>query len=227
MPFGEDLALGVIPSIGSLGAAAIQRNWALKDWNRVNEYNHPKNQVKRNTEAGLPLAAMFARGGSTSSDVRSTQVDPTLGTGKGLEAFMSNRLQRKQLQLMDENIGEAEANKVIAQVAANKAMDEEQYYREPLYDNTGNIRPGNRRTDSLALSMREQEAKTKTQEVIARLQEAKTQADIDHILQTIGLGQQQYMHNQIMQRIDHWIQNRLNKNGIKPLEAMFYKFFLK
>lgn len=227
MPFGADLALGAISPIASIGAAALQRNWALKDWHRQNEYNSPKQQINRNKQAGLPLAAMFSQGGSTSSDVRATQVDPSLGTARGIEAFQSNRLQRKQLQLMDEQIGEAEANKVIAQVAANKAFDEEQYYREPMYDNTGNIRPGNRRTDSLALSMREQEAKTKTAEVMADLSRAKTQSEIDHILQTIGLGAQQYMHNNIMQRVDHWISNRLNNKGINALEAAFYKFFLK
>lgn len=104
MPFGSDLALSTIPTLGSLGAAAIQRNWALKDWQRVNEYNHPKNQIARNKEAGLPLAAMFSQGGSTSSDVRSTNVDPTLGTAKGLENFFTNRMQKKQLELLEDQI---------------------------------------------------------------------------------------------------------------------------
>lgn len=227
MPFGADLALGAISPIASIGAAALQRNWALKDWHRQNEYNSPKQQINRNKQAGLPLAAMFSQGGSTSSDVRATQVDPSLGTARGIEAFQSNRLQRKQLQLMDEQIGEAEANKVIAQVAANEATGKDFYYRSPKFDEKGNLIVGNRQQDSLALSMREQEAKTKTAEVMADLSRAKTQSEIDHILQTIGLGAQQYMHNNIMQRVDHWISNRLNNKGINALEAAFYKFFLK
>lgn len=97
--------LSFLPSIGSLGAAAIQRNWALKDWNRVNAYNTPKEQVKRLREAGLPLATMFGgQGGSTASPVDTTQVDPTLGTARGLEAHFTNRMQRKQLELMDQDL---------------------------------------------------------------------------------------------------------------------------
>lgn len=227
MPFGADLALSSVPVIGSLGAAAIQRNWALKDWHRVNEYNHPKNQIARNKEAGLPLAAMFSQGGSTSSDVRATQVDPSLGTAKGLESFFTNRMTRKQLQLMDEQIGKAEADKVISQVAANKALDEQQFYRAPKTDEQGFLIQGNRREDSLNLTMREQEAKTKTAEIMAKFGEAKSQADIDHIAQTIKLGIQQHEWNEIKQYLDKWIKNKLDNKGLNALEAIIYKFLLR
>lgn len=227
MPFGADLALGAISPIASIGAAALQRNWALKDWHRQNEYNSPKQQINRNKQAGLPLAAMFSQGGSTSSDVRATQVDPSLGTARGIEAFQSNRLQRKQLQLMDEQIGEAEANKVIAQVAANEATGKDFYYRSPKFDEKGNLIVGNRQQDSLALSMREQEAKTKTSEIMAKFGEAKTIADIDHIKQTIKLGVQQHEWNEIKQYLDKWIKNKLDNNGLNALEAIIYKFLLR
>lgn len=98
----------VAPGIGAalgLGAAAIQRKWALRDWERQNEYNSPVAQVQRNKEAGLPLAAMFGgSGGSTSSDVRGTPVDPTLGVAQGMQNYFQNRLQKKQIELLDAQI---------------------------------------------------------------------------------------------------------------------------
>lgn len=105
MGFGADLALSAIPSFGAIGAAALQRHWAIKDWNRVNAYNHPKAQIGRLKEAGLPLASMFSgSGGSTSTDVRGSSVDPTLGAAAGLQAYFQNRLQKKQLLLLDAQI---------------------------------------------------------------------------------------------------------------------------
>lgn len=223
------IATSAIPSIGSIGAAALQRNWALKDWNRVNAYNHPKEQVSRLRQAGLPLASMFSgSGGSTSSAPNTPSIDPTLGTAKGLDSYFTNQLTRKQVQLLDEQIGKAEADKVISQVAANKARDEDTYYREALHDENGWLRLGNRRRDSLDLSMREQVAKTKTSEILADLQGAKTQADIDHILSTIALGKQQIAYNEAMQLIDKiTIQKMQDNGGISGIEALLYNFFIK
>lgn len=108
MPLGAVLAgIGQVagPIAGSIGAAALQRKWALQDWNRVNAYNHPKEQVRRNAEAGLPLAAMFSgSGGSTSSDVGSSNVDPTLGSAQGINNYMQHQMQKKQRELIDAQI---------------------------------------------------------------------------------------------------------------------------
>lgn len=228
MPIGPAIAAAA-PVIGSLAGGLLQRNWALKDWHRINEYNHPKNQVKRLQEAGLPLASMFSgSGGSTSTDVRGSQIDPSLGTAEGLQAYNQNRMVRKQLQLMDENIGKAEAEKIIAQVGANKALEEDRFYQGPKYDDKGFLIEGNRRQDSLALSMREQEARTKTVEIIADLQRAKTEADIKHVLSTVRLGLQQWQYNKVMQYVDKWtVSQLLDGKGLTGLEAMLYNFFVK
>lgn len=90
-----------VPVIGSIGAAALQRNWALKDLAAQNAYNSPRAQIARLKEAGLPLATMFGgQGGSTSEQPAATQVDPTLGAAKGLDAFFTNRMQTAQLALL-------------------------------------------------------------------------------------------------------------------------------
>lgn len=217
---------GPITTIASLGAGAIQRGWALKDWRRQNAYNHPKAQVRRLKEAGLPLASMFSgAGGSTSTDVRASEIDPSLGVGKGLEAHMMVSMRKKQLQLMDEEIGKAEAEKVVAQFEANKALNDQRYYLGSKYDEQGNLIEGNRRTDTLELSMREQDAKTRSAEVVADLQRAKTQSEIDHILQTIGLSKENQRGQKIINDINDILTGKVGDGKWDMIQAMIYRFF--
>lgn len=119
--------LSAVPVLGSLGSTILQRSWALRDLKRQQEYNKPLNQVRRLREAGLPLASMFSgSGGSTSEQPRATEVDPTLGTAKGLETFFQNRMQRKQLELFDEQIRSAKAK-----------ADEDEGHRDWMLDQMG------------------------------------------------------------------------------------------
>lgn len=111
-----------LPVVGAVGAAFLQRKWALKDLERQNAYNHPRAQKERLRQAGLPLATMFGgQGGSTSEQPQNTQVDPSLGTAKGLESFYQNRMQTKQQQLMDEQ---------MSQIASSKALTDQQTLTE-------------------------------------------------------------------------------------------------
>lgn len=96
--------------VGSLGSAAISRRWAIKDLKAQNEYNSPRAQVKRLKQAGLPLATMFGgQGGSTSDQPRSSEIDPSLGAARGMENYFQNRMQKAQLQLIDQQLREATA----------------------------------------------------------------------------------------------------------------------
>lgn len=182
-----------VPVVGGIAAAALQRSWALKDWHRQNAYNHPSQQIARLKEAGLPLASMFSgSGGSTSSDVRNSEVDPTLGSAQGLQTFMINRLQRKQIELLDQQIGKAEADKVISQVAANKARDEDRYYREPKIDDQGFLQEGNRRRDSLIMGTEQMQSDTKIKAAMAEVANAKSKAELAHIVETNKLLELQF-----------------------------------
>lgn len=250
MPLGPVLAgigSALAPIGGAIGSAALQRSWALKDWERVNEYNSPKNQVARAREAGLPLASMFSgSGGSTSSAPNATNVDPTLGTAQGLQASALNRMQRKQLQLMDEQIGKAEADKIVAQVAANKALDEDKFY----HSNKGSYDPvtglttiveGNRRQDSLALSMQQQQAETETKDIALGLKriEYKVQQELEGDGTLSATTRQQLenliTHNIIVQKNIEGLENQLkfaraiiadienSPSGMTGWKAIIYK----
>lgn len=98
---GEDL-LPAIPVVGNVISSAIQRGQSRRDIERQNEYNSPKNQLARLREAGLPAATML--GGSyvnAQTDLpQVSNLDPTLGTAKGIETFMQNRIQKQQIQTM-------------------------------------------------------------------------------------------------------------------------------
>lgn len=135
--FGRSLLSGLtsaLPVVGSIGAAALQRHWALKDLQRQNIYNSPKEQIKRLKEAGLPLATMFGgQGGSTSEQPQNTNVDPSLGVAKGLDNFFTNRMQSKQLELLDAQIRSQNADasvkegeaKWLGQTAISGATNQE------------------------------------------------------------------------------------------------------
>lgn len=43
------------------------RQWELDSWNRVNEYNHPSNQMARLREAGINPMLVFGRGATTTA----------------------------------------------------------------------------------------------------------------------------------------------------------------
>jgi len=113
IPWGSILT-GTIPVLGSLGAAAIQRKQALADWQRMANYNHPGAQAQRLKAAGIPLSAMFNGSGATQQapDVKSTNVDPTLGSAKGMDNYFTNRMQQKQLELLEKQIKNKE-NEIV------------------------------------------------------------------------------------------------------------------
>lgn len=115
-------ALGAIPVIGSIGSAMLQQHYARKNWDRANAYNHPKEQIKRLREAGLPLASMFGgSGGSTTSAQETPNIDPSLGTARGIENYMQTGMMRKQIELLDSQIENTEAETNKTNIDANRS----------------------------------------------------------------------------------------------------------
>lgn len=119
-----------IPVVGSIASGMLQRHWATKDVANQNLYNTPKEQVKRLREAGLPLASMFSgSGASVQSDLpRSSEIDPTLGTARGIENYFQNRLMKMQLQLQEQALRLGEENIKKTGAEANLAQGEADYW---------------------------------------------------------------------------------------------------
>lgn len=83
---------------------ARQREDALMDWFRTNEYNHPVQQMARLQQAGLNPNLVYGKGAdATASPVRATQSHswqpkaPTLNIGQGLMSFVDTSMKTAQI----------------------------------------------------------------------------------------------------------------------------------
>lgn len=209
MPWPAIVAAGLTVG-GALGSGAIKRGQALRDWDRVNAYNHPKEQIKRLREAGLPLATMFGgQGGSTAGAVPDSELDPTLGVAEGIQNFQMVRMQKKQMELMDAQIY-AEKGKgarewveaLRAKTQADKEMNEVygfQLVPEGMenIDSESNIyMPGTNQVQALTRQRDIQKAEVKGAELAndilgikKDLTEEQMRAEIDRILIDIKMKQ--------------------------------------
>lgn len=218
-------ALSAIPVLGALGSAALQQKYAVKNWERTNAYNHPREQVKRLREAGLPLASMFTgSGGSQSQSLNTPNIDPTLGSAKGLDNYFTNRMQKKQLELMDQELRIRSADADLKEIGRDWARAD--YVKEDPNQTLGAI-PYSNQVMGLVTEQKAKIAESKASEITADLIEAKTQADIDHVLQTIKLGVQAHEYNEVKQWVDKWIKGEIQEGKMNAFKALLYKFFLK
>ena len=88
-----------------------QREDALADWARVNEYNHPIQQMKRLKEAGLNPNLVYGNGTSTwSAAVRPTDAKswdpkaPAFDLGQIANQYFGARQRTQSLDLMEEEL---------------------------------------------------------------------------------------------------------------------------
>lgn len=226
---GASALLGGIPVIGSLLSGLIQRKQNLKDIAAQNLYNHPKSQKERLREAGIPMAAMFSGGASVQSDLpRATNLDPSLGTAKGIESFQQNRLTQAQLSLLDQEI------RVKAAEADMKEQDRDWYLSiDPMTGTTNKV-------DSLNIQKRTAQAKqfvAENQAVLGEMQNeiftelkkqgvqvAKAKADLQLTGEKISTEQARrvVMSQQVQESVQRiaeslsrqkWIQQQIKESG--------------
>lgn len=114
--FWEDLASG-LPIIGNIAGSAIERGQSRRAIERQNEYNLPKNQVQRITEAGLPYAAMTNAISGNQSHVQETR---SSGIHEGIQDYASTRMQTKQLELIEAQIQATKTQAAKTAVEGNR-----------------------------------------------------------------------------------------------------------
>lgn len=142
--FWQDIS-GLVPVLGSIASGFIARGQAKRDLRRQQEYNHPSAVKARLAEANIPMSAMFNGGFSQQSEMpRATNLDPSLGAAKGIEAMFQNRIQKMQIQMMQKQlqllnkelpIKDAELRKTDAdadfrRADANLRMQDTSYYSQ-------------------------------------------------------------------------------------------------
>lgn len=97
-----------------------QRNWALEDWGRQNQYNHPSSQMARLREAGLNPNLVYGKGADvTAQPIRSTDA-------KALVYEKPQFQQASQVMAQSNNLalGKAQVDNLRVQntVLANEAL---------------------------------------------------------------------------------------------------------
>lgn len=105
MPIPIPIIVAGITAAAGAGGAALDRGGSRRAIDRQNEYNTPANQVKRLREAGLPYAAMTSGNVGNQSQA---QTETRSGVGEsvrgGIDKFIETTMQKKQLELMAEQI---------------------------------------------------------------------------------------------------------------------------
>lgn len=102
-----------------------QRQWAIEDRDYANRYNHPKAQIQRLKDAGLPLASFFGGGaGSQSADVRNTNIEPELGSADVLSKGAQFTIQREQAAMMklQKDLIQAQIDKTAAEATVQQGI---------------------------------------------------------------------------------------------------------
>lgn len=108
--------------------AQRQRDWAIEDWNRSNQYNSPSSQMQRLKDAGLNPNLVYGNGtvGNATGMPRATSsgsYNPKpvqFDGGSVLASYVSTELQRAQTELVRAN--QLKARQESARIAADTVL---------------------------------------------------------------------------------------------------------
>ncbi|AXH77079.1 MAG: DNA pilot protein [Microviridae sp.] len=86
------------------------RDWALQDWNKVNAYNHPSQQMQRFREAGLNPNLIYGKGAETTAsmikntDTKSQSQPAPIADYKGMSNAFTDYVNLTQTQAQTDNL---------------------------------------------------------------------------------------------------------------------------
>lgn len=106
----EAFGTSLIGSAAQLPATLLQRHWQLQDEARYNEYNSPKEQMKRFRDAGLNPNLIY---GQTSS-MQGAQAPRPESRTEGMSAYMNMELLRQQVRIARADASIRENDKEIS-----------------------------------------------------------------------------------------------------------------
>lgn len=106
----ETFGTSLIGSASHLPATLLQRHWQLQDEARYNEYNSPKEQMKRFRDAGLNPNLIY---GQTSS-MQGAQAPRPESRTEGMSAYMNMELLRQQVRIARADASIRENDKEIS-----------------------------------------------------------------------------------------------------------------
>lgn len=127
------ITTSVVNNAAKKKQARRARQQALEDWNRVNEYNHPKNQRKRMQEAGYNPNLFYGQGtvGAAEqvhqTEPFRTEIDHDALFKTGMAAYIGFQQHKAGMDKIQE---ETEGHRIQNEKERAKLMAELQYYAD-------------------------------------------------------------------------------------------------
>ena len=183
-----------------------QRQDALADWARVNEYNHPAQQMKRLKEAGLNPNMVYGQGTSTlSAAVRPTDSKswdpkaPVFDLGQVANQYYSTKQRTQSMELTEEEIKGRRLDNLFKDLNNTKMAESLPFNKEFLslkLDKLGEEILNTRA--STAYTYGENERKWQIQDIMKQPNLNKTLAEIAEINSRIETNQTNRIQMQVM-----------------------------
>lgn len=225
--FLADIA-GGIPFIGGAISGAIQRGQSRRDIREQREYNHPRNELERLYDAGLPMAYLTGGGQGGSS----TSLPET--TDYGGKQIGQNQIVSAQIKILQEELRLKRAEADIKEDERDWRIGESPFSRDEDvsmgYTSNQQTMLSSQRAMQLASSiMKDQEQQLYAWENMARKEWVKTgkftdemQARLDQLLVHNRLWNQTYRNTEMEVKARQTLINELSKNGMNFWEALMF-----
>jgi len=117
------------------------REWALEDWHRQNEYNHPAQNMERLRQAGLNPNLVYGKGADmAATTIRQTEAKPTpeLSAPTDMQALHNSIMLNQQLKTNQSTIDLQNAQRASIEEDARRKRIDNDLFEEANQKDSGN-----------------------------------------------------------------------------------------
>lgn len=233
----------------NLQLARYQNQWNIEQWHRENAYNHPIEQMRRLSQAGINPNLAFSNGtinnvSASSPQAAQAKVTPYLGHTQDVQSVVANVLtglqayeQFKQTQLQTK-LGESQVDFLKADIL-NKRAQTEKLFEEKMgltYDNYVKKELRDFNIDMFKIQMDDARANISlknAQTDVHRLSLSYTSKQMELIAENISKVKQEVKNlkttneytRELIER--EKLDNALRKQGINPSDPILYRMLGK
>lgn len=211
----------------NLAGGLISAKLSQDQINKMNFYNNPVNQMRRANEAGLPFAALSGMSASQQSSIPDVS-----GIGNSISGWNSSYQQLKQIELLQEQIRNADASADIRENERDISNEEWQagVYEGQIEDGItiSNARLAKRnsyKAQKIALDIAENQKEIS--DIDVRISSALEQnkldvakAELDALFLKLDLGRQAFDNIHAANVAKNTIIKRMEKGGLSLMEAL-------
>lgn len=236
----QAIPLWLILALTQLGGGIVNAATSQGQINRMNRYNDPRAQLQRLNAAGLPFAA-FSQGQAGSQ----SNLPDMSGIGEGIKntgiLYLQNQMQKKQIEMLNEQIETAKATTrktwAEARTAHAVARETDERVNENLSEfgfpritppsNLAWLMEQDREVKSLDTDMKKYDRDMKEIDSLFKSDQYKSgrmvklvQAEIDNLLAKLDITKQLYNNNEKATIARNELIARMEKGGLSFGEAL-------